>query len=208
MKKIIILLTLIATTAIQAQSVNIWIDITDGSLIETHLEKAKEAVRILVGNKSMDQMRKLNMKLQVSKLSHNQFAKQYPIIDVKLLTNKAAKLGTGFMEDKAMKDVKFRINKALDISNFTYENSRNTAIYDNLSRFIKNKGKSDIILIFSDFEENTTKSKEPLNFGTSKIFGIISAPDGVVNMEKVYFWEQVLIPQITFSGDFTSELLQ
>ena len=202
MKKIITLFALGATMMVQAQKVNIWIDITDKSLIQSHLDKANEAVNILAGNlTNIEYLKKINLKLQVSKLSHNPFAEQFRLINTKAIMHDAVEKDNTVLMKKSGALISSLIKNSLNSDKFKYEHSENTAIYDNLSVFLDNGNKADIILIFSDFQENTTLSSKPLDFGDTVIHGIITARDGKVRMGSVNFWKKVL-PGIKMKGNF------
>ena len=176
----------------QDKTVYIFIDLTDEELIETHLNKAKDAVDVLVG-----EYKGKSLKIKFLKITHNPFpAKLKNVIIPKPDMTKPATARKGpirkaIMQAKAM----------LVPSNFQYENSPNTAIYASLKRQLLNKRAFDKAIIFSDLMENTDLNAKPLDVMDKEIFSVISIrPNGEVCQTCLSYWSNILPNMIIDSG--------
>ena len=183
MRNLLLLLIMLVSMTAQAQkTVYMFIDLTDESLIETHLSKAKDAIDVLVSECPGKSLR-----IKFLKITHNPFPAKLkdvtiPAPDMSKPT--MARRGPILRAIQAAKSV-------LVPNNFKYENSPNTAIYASLKRQFINKKAFDKAIIFSDLEENTDTKAAQLDVMDKEIFGVISVRENV-HAGSINYWTKVL----------------
>ena len=160
MKKFILLLFMTVSTLGTAQKQNtayIWIDLTDELILDSHKEKAKDAVNALYGGLGD---RDNGLKIKVMAINHRLISDDIYVIDLPKGSSNGFCLNCQSVKERKAQ-VKKKKQEALDaIDKLNPIKIYQTRIYENLRREFKNLNKESgkkYAIVFSDLLENSHK---------------------------------------------------